>query len=318
MIYLLMPDRFANGNPNNDNNSSVIEKADRTKIDGRHGGTNDDDSSGVMTYCRVEFAGIPLSTASNSEINGITFYSVGRKTLVDNVQVSYSGDDSYEWFGGTVNAKHLIAFAGIDDDFDSDNGFRGQVQFAIGARIPQNADQSGSNGFESDNDASGSTNSPRTAAIFSNVTMVGPYYNGQTVTPNANFGRAAHIRRNSALTIVNSIFTGFPVAGLIIDSATGEISGTPQVPSPITRYIIRASNSTNFTDSQIDITVKNMLEGKIKISDASPMPIEIMDKRGWNTFFDSFDIEIYKYVIITIWYFLVFRLSPYSIRFHTD
>jgi hypothetical protein len=41
-----------------------------------------------------------------------------------------------------------------------------------------------------------------------------------------------------------------------------------------------------------------MLEGKIKISDASPMPIEIMDKRGWNTFFDSFDIEIYKYVII--------------------
>jgi PKD repeat protein len=187
-------------------------------IDGRHGGTDDDDSSGVLTYVRVEFAGIPLSTASNSEINGITFYSVGRKTLVDNVQVSFSGDDSYEWFGGTVNAKHLIAFAGIDDDFDTDNGFRGQIQFAIGARIPQNADQSGSNGFESDNDASGSTNSPRTAAIFSNVTMVGPYYNGQTVTPNANFGRAAHIRRNSALTIVNSIFTGFPIAGLIIDS----------------------------------------------------------------------------------------------------
>ncbi len=187
-------------------------------IDGRHGGTDDEDSSGVLTYTRVEFAGIPLSTASNSEINGITFYSVGRKTLVDHVQVSYSGDDSYEWFGGTVNAKHLIAFAGIDDDFDSDNGFRGLVQFAIGARIPQNADQSSSNGFESDNDASGSTNSPRTAAIFSNVTMVGPYYNGQTVTPNPNFGRAAHIRRNSALTIVNSIFTGFPVAGLIIDS----------------------------------------------------------------------------------------------------
>ena len=187
-------------------------------IDGRHGGTDDEDSSGVLTFVRVEFAGIPLSTASNSEINGITFYSVGRKTLIDHVQVSYSGDDSYEWFGGTVNAKHLIAFAGIDDDFDSDNGFRGQVQFAIGARIPQNADQSGSNGFESDNDASGSTNSPRTAAIFSNVTMVGPYYNGQTVTPNANFGRGAHIRRNSALTIVNSIFTGFPVAGLIIDS----------------------------------------------------------------------------------------------------
>jgi PKD repeat protein len=187
-------------------------------IDGRHGGTDDEDSSGVLTYVRVEFAGIPLSTAANSEINGITLYSVGRKTLMDYVQVSYCGDDSYEWFGGTVNAKHLIAFAGIDDDFDCDNGFRGQVQFAIGARIPQNADQSGSNGFECDNDANGSTASPRTAPIFSNVTLIGPYFNGQTVTPNANFGRAAHLRRNSAVTIVNSIFTGFPVAGLIIDS----------------------------------------------------------------------------------------------------
>ncbi len=187
-------------------------------IDGRHGGTDDDDSSGALTYVRVEFAGIPLATTANSEINAITFYSVGRKTLVDYVQVSYSGDDSYEWFGGAVNAKHLIAFAGIDDDFDCDNGFRGQVQFAIGARIPQNADQSSSNGFECDNDANGTTASPRTAAIFSNVTLVGPLFAGQTATVNPNFGRAAHIRRNAAVNIVNSIFTGFPVAGLIIDS----------------------------------------------------------------------------------------------------
>lgn len=38
MIYLLMPDRFANGNVNNDNVASVIEKVDRSKIDGRYGG----------------------------------------------------------------------------------------------------------------------------------------------------------------------------------------------------------------------------------------------------------------------------------------
>ncbi|WP_345090704.1 glycoside hydrolase family 13 protein [Flavobacterium chungnamense] len=41
MIYLLMPDRFANGNTNNDSHPSVIEKADRTKIDGRYGGDID-------------------------------------------------------------------------------------------------------------------------------------------------------------------------------------------------------------------------------------------------------------------------------------
>ena len=49
---------------------------------------------------------------------------------------------------------------------------------------------------------------------------------------------------------------------------------------------------------EIDIMVTNMIKGNIKISDASPLPIEIMDKKGWNSFFDAFDIEIYKYVII--------------------
>ncbi|MDP1725811.1 MAG: T9SS type A sorting domain-containing protein [Bacteroidota bacterium] len=188
------------------------------ETDGRHGGNNDEDSSGIMTYCRIEFAGIPLTTAANSEINGITFYSVGRKTLIDHIQVSYSGDDSYEWFGGSVNCKHLIAYAGIDDDFDTDNGYKGLVQFGIGVRIPSNADQSGSNGFESDNDANGSYRMPRTSAVFSNMTMVGPLYNGQTATVNSNFQRAAHIRRNSAISIVNSILSGYPLAGLFIDS----------------------------------------------------------------------------------------------------
>ena len=49
---------------------------------------------------------------------------------------------------------------------------------------------------------------------------------------------------------------------------------------------------------EIDITVKNILEGKITISDAWPMPIEITSKHSWNSFFDAFDIEIYKHVII--------------------
>lgn len=44
-------------------------------------------------------------------------------------------------------------------------------------------------------------------------------------------------------------------SGLSINPTSGQISGTPQVPSPTTRYTIRASNSTSFTDSNIDITV---------------------------------------------------------------
>lgn len=44
LIYLVMPDRFANGNPDNDNVESMLEKADRSNPDGRHGG----DLQGIM------------------------------------------------------------------------------------------------------------------------------------------------------------------------------------------------------------------------------------------------------------------------------
>ena len=88
-----------------------------------------------------------------------------------------ANDDSYEWFGGAVMPKYLIAFRGLDDDFDTDNGYCGNVQFGVVLRDPNIADISQSNSFESDNDASGSTNSPKTSATFSNISVFGPSVN---------------------------------------------------------------------------------------------------------------------------------------------
>ena len=113
-----------------------------------YGGTDPADNSGTLRYVRIEFPGIAFSP--NNEINGLTLCGVGTGTSIDHIQVSYSGDDSYEWFGGTVNAKYLVAFAGWDDDFDTDNGYAGNNQYGIGLRDPFAADQSGSKAFESD------------------------------------------------------------------------------------------------------------------------------------------------------------------------
>ena len=70
-----------------------------------YGGTDAADNSGVLQYVRIEFPGIGLTATANSEINGLTLYAVGSGTTIDHIQVSYSGDDSYEWFGGTVNLQ---------------------------------------------------------------------------------------------------------------------------------------------------------------------------------------------------------------------
>jgi hypothetical protein len=187
---------------------------------GFHGGGASpvlDDNSGTLKYVRVEYAGYPINP--NQEINGITFGSIGSGTTLDHIQVTYANDDSYEWFGGTVTATHLVAYKGIDDDFDTDNGFSGKVQYGVAIRDKSIADQSGSNGFECDNDANGSSNTPVTTAQFSNMTIVGgKATSGSTI--NLQFQNGAQIRRNAQQDIINSIITGFP-NGIYIDNQLG-------------------------------------------------------------------------------------------------
>ncbi|WP_235726909.1 hypothetical protein [Hymenobacter siberiensis] len=184
------------------------------------GGTDDNDNSGTLQYVRIEFPGVAFIT--DNEINGLTLGGVGAGTTIDHIQVSYSGDDSFEWFGGSVNAKYLIAFRGIDDEWDTDNGFHGKVQFGVALRDPNVADASGSNGFESDNDAQGSNNLPQTSAIFSNMSNFIVPTSG---TLNTNYKRGMHLRRNSALSVFNSVVAGYPV-GLLLDEGTAPFSAT--------------------------------------------------------------------------------------------
>jgi hypothetical protein len=187
----------------------------------QYGGSDDNDNSGILKYVRVEFAGIALEP--NKEINGITFGSVGRETEVDYVQVSFSGDDSFEWFGGTVNCKHLIAYKGVDDDFDTDFGYRGKVQFGLAVRADYLSDAAGdSNCFESDNDATGSSNTPQTSAVFSNFTIIGARGNGTTTLPvGEKFEKSFRIRRNSSISVFNSLVVGWE-KGLSIEGAPVE------------------------------------------------------------------------------------------------
>ena len=210
--------------------------------DTQFGGNFDTDNSGIIKFVRIEFAGIALEP--NKEVNGITFGSVGSGTIVDNVQVSFSGDDSFEWFGGTVNCKHLIAYRGLDDDFDTDFGYRGKVQFFLSIRDKDLFDAPGdSNCFESDNDAAGSTAQPKTMPIFSNGTIVGPKGNGTIALPvGEKFEKAFRLRRNTATSCFNSIVTGWE-KGLSIE-------GTPVVNNVNGDSLVFANNlTTNFANN---------------------------------------------------------------------
>lgn len=182
-----------------------------------YGGSDAADNSGTLKYVRIEFAGIPFSP--DNEINGLTMGGVGSGTSLEYIEVYRSGDDAFEWFGGTVNAKYLMAIGTWDDDFDTDFGYSGKVQFGLIQRAQVVADFSGSNAFESDNNATGTTVTPQTRAIFSNITLVGPLLSvTSTSNTNANFQNAVQIRRNSSISIFNSLITNY-TEGIFIDDA---------------------------------------------------------------------------------------------------
>jgi hypothetical protein len=188
--------------------------------------TNATENSGSIQYTRIEYAGIELTP--NNETNSLTLGAVGNGTTVEYVQVSFGGDDGFEWFGGTVNAKHLISLSTWDDDFDTDFGFGGNVQFGLVVRNTFFADQSGSNGFESDNQTNsntivglcdGATQVGCTRPVFSNMTMLGPReINSRTIS--ANYQNAAHIRRRTSISIFNSYFAGWRIGIRLDDQGT--------------------------------------------------------------------------------------------------
>jgi hypothetical protein len=191
---------------------------------GYHGGDVElddvNESSGVVRYVRIEYAGIPINP--NEEVNTLTMGSVGKGTVIEYVMASYGLDDAFEWFGGSVDGKYLIAYHNLDDDFDVDFGYQGYVQFGLSIRGANLADQSGSNGFEVDNNGQGTDAQPYTAARFANITVIGPKKTRETAI-NTNFQHAAQLRRNSMLRIYNSFLTGYP-DGIYIDDARGNSS----------------------------------------------------------------------------------------------
>jgi hypothetical protein len=193
-------------------NSNFIEGFATTFPEISYGGNNNTESSGTMSYCRIEFAGVALSTTSNSELNSLTMGGVGSGTQIDHIQVSFGGDDGFEWFGGAVDAKYLVSFRTLDDDFDTDYGHSGRVQFGLIVRDKDISDVAGdSNGFESDNSGgTGLNRLPITKTIFSNITSIGPKRDGTVGLPvGEKFERGIFTRRNTAISIHNSIIVGW-------------------------------------------------------------------------------------------------------------
>ncbi len=179
-----------------------------------YGGANNTHNGGNLNYARIEFAGRILDSSNGIEINGLTLAGVGNGTIIDHVQVSYARDDSFEFFGGTVNASHLVAFAGFDDNFDFDLGYTGKITKAIAiADINSLHSKTGtapnlnpdSNGIEIDNNATGTATTIITRPVISQMSIIGV----STPTSANSYENGIHIRRLGQINFSDVTVTGY-------------------------------------------------------------------------------------------------------------
>jgi hypothetical protein len=173
------------------------------------GGSDPNDSSGILRFARVEFSGIEIS--ADNELNVFTQNGIGAATQIDHIQANVGFDDAFEWFGGTVSEKFLVASGVGDDNFDWQLATTGSFQYGLAVQYNPNLQGSGANGFEGDNNENNLVATPVSNPKFCNVTLIGTRDQASPVG-----GAGALIRRGTNAKIANAIFAKWVTSGIRI------------------------------------------------------------------------------------------------------
>ncbi|MDP7402951.1 MAG: hypothetical protein QF916_06115 [Gammaproteobacteria bacterium] len=167
------------------------------------GGTspNDSDNSGSMTYVQIRYAGYPIT--ADDELNTISLHAVGSGTTLDYIHSHNGADDGIEFYGGTVNAKHILITGQDDDALDWTNGWTGNLQHVVIKHTT-----SGDNCIEADNLGANPIATPRSNPTISNLTCI-------TSSTQKSSGHAFELKAGTAMQMYNSVVGG------VIESTEG-------------------------------------------------------------------------------------------------
>lgn len=177
------------GNDNGAGNADDDCNVDSEGESGYAGGFDAEDDSGIIQYVVITEGGFEF--APGNEINGLSLMSVGSGTTIDHIQINGNADDGVEFYGGTVNASHLVITSALDDSVDWDEGFQGTLQYVL---VKQSDDSAG-NAIEADTEGSTEFDS---APFVLNATFIG-----------AGSKSDLHVMKaSSGGFIVNAVMTG--------------------------------------------------------------------------------------------------------------
>lgn len=221
------------GNAPSNCNPNCVAEWDPTL---RYGGDDAFESSGVVSYMQVRYAGYIF--APNRELNAFTFAGVGSGTTLDHLQAYQGGDDGVEFFGGTANVRYFVDSCGGDDGIDWDEGYTGKVQFAL---VNQRGCTGEDHGFELANSPTNFDATPRAKGTVANFTAVG----GPTTSRDG-----FNLKEGTGGVFWNGVVTGFKRSCVRIEgTATTAAAGPAATPNgTLTMNNTVVDCPTNFTE----------------------------------------------------------------------
>ncbi|WP_221031015.1 hypothetical protein [Actomonas aquatica] len=243
------------------------------------GGTNDEDSSGVMTYVSIRHGGADLG--AGNEINGLTGGGVGSGTTLSYIEVFANYDDGFEFFGGTVSPDHLVAAFCGDDSFDFDTGFRGTLQYLFTVQVKTNEEPYGDKAIEWDGETSSIAGTPKGNVWVSNLTAIG--------IGDSSAAAPINPRDNATVHLVNSVFVDFK-AGIEIEKDIGDVM--PEIKSNVWFSHDADSNTTtawgtsgssddlDATSYFTDATLNNMIADPMMLGVSRAPLAQLLDPRS--------------------------------------
>ena len=254
---------------------------------GFYGGNDDNDCSGSLRYVRVEFSGKEITP--NNELNSFTFAACGHNTHMDYCQAYQGADDSFEWFGGAMDCKHLVGVDGTDDGYDWQMGTRNRAQFVILRPSPlfaPSGTQNGDKGIEADDnefDFNATQCAGRSRCVLANFTIIGDKRTGANF-PGPTSG--VNFRRGTAGTMINSIVYNLKTAALKVDDdATFQahcaaIPAAPAVFCPGAVGVGPIATGNVFVAASRPNPFRNQVSFTFSLPEAGPVSVEVYAADG--------------------------------------
>ena len=254
-----------------------------------YGGTDDTDNSGTVEYLVIKGTGAQINP--DSQYNGVSFYSVGSGTTVNNVAVINGSDDGVEFFGGTVSATNLFLQNNEDDAIDWTEGWNGTVTNAYVEHTIE--------GFSTVVEADKVNNNPQ----IINLTAV-----------STTGGKALQFKLQSGATITGLSLTGYttsidmkddgPLANVIIDgeaadptnsyvaNPTVDVSGWTWIDAEVVEIEEISGNIT--ADVALDASKTYRLSGSYIVQDGASLTIPA----GTKIIADAGGVDVYIAVLM--------------------